>query len=268
MRAAAEQVEVLVERAQRPLQVAAVDEHVGHGLRALVAEDLDRQDVDAAGRHAAGEHGEAAGPVGRRHAQQRPVVPGVRGAFHAEDSTLRVWGGASSSGCRCAPMPHTSWRPSRGAGWAACRCAAIEPAMLHATLVFCGPTDEERIAEIVRHRRGGDALRPGVGAGAERPPAARLGGRDHVRGAAAARRRPARRRAPAGGRGAGRRGAPPLAAARHGRPRPARRAVPGLAHRAAADRAARRRRRGVRVAAATEGRDLRRARREPAPGLS
>lgn len=26
---------------------------------------------------------------------------------------------------------------------------AIEPAMLHATLVFCGPTDEERIAEIV-----------------------------------------------------------------------------------------------------------------------
>jgi len=26
---------------------------------------------------------------------------------------------------------------------------AIEPAMLHATLVFCGPTDEDRIAEIV-----------------------------------------------------------------------------------------------------------------------
>jgi 2'-5' RNA ligase len=26
---------------------------------------------------------------------------------------------------------------------------AIEPAMLHVTLVFCGPTDEDRIAEIV-----------------------------------------------------------------------------------------------------------------------
>ena len=105
---------------------------------------------------------------------------------------------------------------------------AIEPAMLHATLVFCGPTDEEPDRRDRRHRRGGDAVRPGVGPRAERPPAARLGRRDHVRGAAVAGRRAAGGRTPAGSRGAGRRGAPPLAPARHRRPRPPRRAVPGM----------------------------------------
>ena len=66
--APAEQPHLAAERREGAVEVAAAAEHVVDRLAALVADHLDREDVDPAVREAARHRGEAAGAVREREA--------------------------------------------------------------------------------------------------------------------------------------------------------------------------------------------------------
>ena len=70
--------DLVAERRERPVEVAATAEDVVDRLAALVADHLDRQDVDAAVRQAASHRGQPAGAVGQREADQRGLDHGSR----------------------------------------------------------------------------------------------------------------------------------------------------------------------------------------------
>ena len=127
VRATAEQVEVLVQRRAAP----------GRGRRRARARRPRPSGPRGRGSRSTGCRRRRRPCSGRTRRARRAGRASSRAAASSRpgsarrvprgDSTLRVWGGASSSGCRCAWMPHTSWRRSRDTGWAACRCGRSSP---------------------------------------------------------------------------------------------------------------------------------------------